>query len=70
MAYSEDKVVSVENSLRMASALSAAEVPFELHVFPKGPHGMSVCSEDVGTPSEYNVRWIEWSIKWLKELWK
>lgn len=67
---SEDKVVSVENSLRMASALSAAEVPFELHVFPKGPHGMSVCSEDVGTPSEYNVRWIEWSIKWLKELWK
>lgn len=66
----EDAVVPVENSLKMAAALSAAKVPFELHVFPQGPHGMSVCTEEVGTKSEYNARWVEWSIKWLKGLLK
>lgn len=49
-------------------AYSCAKVPFEYHVFPKGGHGMSVCTEEVGTPSEYNARWVKWSIKWLKQM--
>lgn len=61
----EDKSVPVENSLKMAAALSIAKIPFELHVFPQGNHGMSVCTEEVGTQSEYNARWGEWCIKWL-----
>lgn len=66
----EDGCVPVENSLRMAGALSAANVPFELHVFPKGGHGMSICTEEVDTPSDYNARWTGWCIRWLQELWK
>lgn len=66
----EDGCVPVENSLKMAGALSAAKVPFELHVFPKGGHGMSVCTEEVGTPSDYNARWTGWCVRWLKELWQ
>lgn len=66
----EDSAVPVENSLKMAEAMSAHKIPFELHVFPKGDHGMSVCTEEVGTPSQYNARWIEWSIQWLKSLWE
>lgn len=62
---SEDDCVPVENSLRFAAALSAAKVPFELHVFPQGWHGMSVCTRDVGCFDPYNARWMEWSIKWL-----
>jgi len=63
-----DEVVPVENSLKMCLALSHAKVSFEFHVFPEGEHGMSVCTEEVGTPSEYNARWMEWSIEWLNKL--
>lgn len=65
---SEDDCVPVENSLRMAAALSAAKVPFELHVFPHGGHGMSTCTAEVSTPDSYNARWMEWSIRWLDKL--
>ncbi len=61
----EDDCVPVENSLRFAEALSAAKVPFELHVLPKGWHGMSVCTDEVECADAYNGRWVEWSIKWL-----
>ena len=65
-----DKTVPVENSLKMAAALSAAKVPFELHVFPEGPHGMSICTEAVGSKSDYNARWVDWSIRWLNKIFK
>lgn len=64
----QDEKVPVENSLKMAVALSKAKVPFELHVFPEGLHGMSVCNETVGAKCEYNARWINWSICWLNKL--
>lgn len=63
-----DSCVPVENSLKFCMALSTAKVPFEYHVFPEGEHGMSVCTEEVGTPCAYNARWVEWSIKWLNKL--
>ncbi len=39
MASADDRTVPVENSLRYASALSAAKVPFSLHIYPTGGHG-------------------------------
>lgn len=63
-----DSCVPVENSLKFCMALSKAKVPFEYHVFPEGEHGMSVCTEAVGTPCAYNARWMEWSIQWLDKL--
>lgn len=60
-----DEAVPVENSLRFAAALSAAKVPFELHILPEGSHGMSVCTREVGSEDAYNRRWVEWSIAWL-----
>lgn len=64
----EDGLVPVENSLKMAEALSKAKVPFELHIFPHGEHGMSVCTEEVDTPCKYNARWVSLSITWLNKL--
>ncbi len=64
----QDASVPVENSLKLASALSAAKVPFELHIFPEGEHGMSVCTKEVGCYHPYNGRWVEWSIKWLNKV--
>ncbi len=60
-----DDCVPVENSLIMATALSGAKVPFELHIFPEGCHGLSVCNQEVGTPHPYNGRWVDMSIAWL-----
>jgi acetyl esterase/lipase len=41
-----DPVVPVENSLLFAAALRAAKVPFELHVFERGPHGVGLAQDN------------------------
>lgn len=38
----DDGAVPVENSLSQAAALSRHGVPFELHVFPRGRHGLGL----------------------------
>ena len=42
----DDTGVPVENSLAFFQALHAAGVPAELHVFPKGPHGVGLAPDD------------------------
>lgn len=61
----EDDCVPVENSLKLALALRKNRVPFELHVFPWGGHGMSACTQEVGTPDSYNARWVPMALSWL-----
>jgi len=63
-----DEAVSAENSLYFAAALSGAKVPYELHILPEGKHGMSTCTNEVGTYHPYNARWVGWSIAWLNKL--
>ena len=43
----EDNCVPPQNSLRYAEALSLNGVPFELHVYPHGWHGLSNCIDEV-----------------------
>jgi acetyl esterase/lipase len=38
----EDKGVPVENALMFASALRKESVPFDLHIYENGPHGMGL----------------------------
>lgn len=52
----DDNVVPVENSLMLSSALSAAKVPFELHIFPEGGHGIALC--DITTIKNDDKRYI------------
>jgi acetyl esterase/lipase len=42
----DDPGVPVENSIAFYQALRAAQVPAELHVFPKGPHGVGLAPHD------------------------
>jgi len=53
----EDKGVKVENSLEFAAALQRAGVPFDLHVYEKGQHG-------IGTAN--NHPWTRDCIHWLR----
>lgn len=40
----EDNAVPVSNSILMAQAYAENKVPFELHIFEKGGHGLSIAS--------------------------
>ena len=42
----EDTAVPVENSLAFTQAMHQAGVPVELHVFPKGRHGVGLAPQD------------------------
>jgi acetyl esterase/lipase len=53
----EDQAVPVENSLMFATALAGHHVPFDLHVYEKGRHGIGLAN---GHP------WTEECLKWLK----
>ncbi|WP_438350090.1 alpha/beta hydrolase [Paenibacillus sp. FA6] len=56
-----DQSVPVENSLQFALSLSRHDIPYELHVFPEGRHGLGLAKElsDVG-------KWTSLCISWLK----
>lgn len=68
----EDSVVPVENSLLLAAACRRAGVPFELHVFEKGRHGLSVAGIETETdpsvlPQIAHLRvWVELALSWLR----
>lgn len=65
-----DQIVPVRDSLEFASALEKADIPFELHIYPNGPHGLSLSTPDVcenGGDKDV-ASWFELSINWLKRL--
>ena len=55
----------MENTIAMMAALSREKIPFEAHVFPSGPHGMSVCTQEVGSLDGHNARWVDLCLAWL-----
>lgn len=69
----DDIVVPVENSLSLATQLRAFNVPFEMHIYATGVHGLSLCDGECWpdkpshTRKEYAV-WIEHAARWMKEL--
>ena len=60
----EDKGVLVENSLMFADALKKADVPFALHIYEKGPHGLGLGSHQYGLGDRHP--WTGECIFWLK----
>ncbi|MDI9499113.1 MAG: alpha/beta hydrolase [Bacillota bacterium] len=60
-----DEAVPVANSLLFAGALARAGVPFELHVYPDGEHGLSLGSWFVDTPQPPVQGWIAAARNWL-----
>ncbi len=67
-----DQAVPVENSLLFAAALSEKKIPYELHIYPEGVHGLSLVNDLVTTEEkcpcmDYVARWFDESVKWLKK---
>lgn len=58
----EDNAVPVENSINFALALSKNKVPYELHLYEKGGHGLGLA----GPPDGANLHpWTGALITWL-----
>jgi acetyl esterase/lipase len=62
----EDKAVPVENSLLFISAMQKAGVPYDFHVYQKGPHGIGLSSGKNGVPAGEVHPWGKDLIFWLK----
>lgn len=65
-----DDCVPVMNSLLYSGALSKYKIPFELHIYPFGGHGLSTCDEHTCDNVDKNVAhdhaWLCAVKKWLK----
>lgn len=62
---SDDEAVPIENTLLYAAALSKCLVPFEVHIFPHGRHGLALAEAD----DRYDPHVAQWRgslINWLK----
>lgn len=70
-----DEAVPVENSLLFFTAMRRHGVPGELHIYPKGVHGLSLATaqscDPVVCPDYVQpdvVNWVEMALRWLKQL--
>lgn len=69
-----DSAVPVENSLYVAEALAAHKIPFELHIYPDGGHGLALSNwlttsvPDKGLPPKYVSHWVPDCADWLLRL--
>lgn len=61
-----DGAVPSESSLELAFAYKKAGVPFELHLFEEGVHGLSTATLEVNSPNLAVAEWIKLSLNWLK----
>ncbi len=60
-----DACVSVKGTFRYAARLNELGVPVELHIYPKGNHGVSLATkEKLNDP--YSQNWSEHFFSWLR----
>ncbi len=66
-----DMMVPCVNSIKMAMALSENNVPVELHMFDRGPHGLSVADESsaiINAQVKPHInQWVTLCDNWLKK---
>jgi len=61
----EDKSVPMENTMLFAEALRKNHVPFDLHVYQKGGHGMGLGEKKA--PNTPHHPWADDCLFWLKQ---
>lgn len=70
-ATAADGLVPVANTLHMASALAQAGIPFEVHVFEEGQHGLSLADQaTAGARPQINAdvaKWVDLAQAWLEK---
>lgn len=59
----DDAVVPVANSLCFAEALNEHRIPFELHIYPHGAHGLGLAPA-----APHVATWMDLSVAWLRDM--
>ena len=67
----DDSVVPVRHTLAMAAALEEQGVPFELHIYNSGFHGMGLADERTAWSPEiirpHCADWLVKAVEWIRE---
>ncbi|HZH59031.1 MAG TPA: alpha/beta hydrolase [Metabacillus sp.] len=70
-ATSEDTLVPAQHTLRMAHALADKNIPYEVHIYEKGPHGLSLSNQATAQAKSQiyqdAARWIVEAEAWLEK---
>lgn len=65
-----DNLVPVENTLLMAGALSAKKIPMEVHIFPRGHHGLAMANSITAYDAQGIVpefaQWTDLAYSWMQ----
>ena len=56
----EDALVPSQNALNYALAMARNQIPYELHVYKNGPHGVSTAKEEINAGGESFRRDSAW----------
>lgn len=63
-----DETVPSENSMLMAAALQRHGVPFELHLYSQGWHGIGLADAEVGSAMPHVASWFPLAVQWLHSM--
>ncbi len=63
-----DADVPVQNTLLYAKALADAGVPFELHIYPRGPHALALGTAVTNCPYPEVASWTEDALRWMDSI--
>ena len=63
-----DDAVPVQNTLLYAEALANHTIPFEMHIYPEGPHGLSLGKKYVNCPYPEVSAWTKDAIRWVESM--
>jgi acetyl esterase/lipase len=63
-----DEGVSVRHALVFAKKLTDYNIPFEMHIYPDGKHGVSLCNEIVDRYYPAVNDWTRDSVRWMNQI--
>ena len=67
----KDQMVNPEHTLKMALALNRCQIPYEVHIFEEGQHGMALGTYATAAQESHldtNIeKWIPMADKWLQK---
>ncbi|MBR2460430.1 MAG: alpha/beta hydrolase [Clostridia bacterium] len=68
-----DAGVPVQNSLTYARALADNKIPFELHIYPYGPHGIALANELTGMGRAHFIvpeaaGWVDDAVRFIRSV--
>ena len=64
----EDTTVPVENSILLAASLAKNNIPFEMHIYPYGGHGISLANRVVSVNNPTAAQWFGEALRWMETI--